>query len=169
MDSNNTIPQVESPVIPKVFTPVLAPVLASVPTLHNSIDNNTYVIALNASSNAHIMSFFTLLLVVLYIIIMYAFSFIYVPINTISQESHMVYSLLFNPGSSIDIFNQFVKSKLESFSNISDNSSFLGISFQPIAEIININFNKMINFINYWFHRSLLYFYIHKNTITTTI
>lgn len=126
------------------------------------IDKNTYYIALNKSSNAGYLAIITLFIGMFYIIIIYLFSFIHVPINTISAESTMVSSFLFSPDSTIGAFKSFVKSKcaksfsnMESFSNISENATeqFIG---------------KLSTTIQYWFHRLLLIFYIKKNTISST-
>lgn len=130
-------------------------------------DKNTFVIALNNSSNVMVFSFFVLLLFIVYIIIMYLCSFILIPIDTITSESHMFSSLIFNPNSANTIFHQFIQSNLDGFSNISDNTTVMGISISGIIKTINIKLKDMMHFINYWFHRGLLYFYIQNGTISS--
>lgn len=132
-------------------------------SLFNTNDKNSYVIALNDSSNALFFSFLILFLFILYILIMYLCSFIFIPINTIRSESHMFSSLIFNPDSANTIFTKFIKSKLEQFTNISDSSKIIELPIHKITDSI-----KMItDSINYWFHRGILYLYINKGSISS--
>jgi len=132
-------------------------------SLFNMTDKNTYVIALNNSANAMVFSFFVLFLFVFYIICMYLASFIFIPIDTITSESQMFNSLIFNPDSATAIFSDFIKSKLENFSNISDSPDFLGLPIHKITTTLKY----ATDHVNYWFHRGLLYFYINKGTISS--
>lgn len=132
-------------------------------SLFNTNDNNSYVIALNNQSNAMVFSFVVLFLFVFYIVCMYLASFIFIPIDTIRSESQMFNSLLFNPNSANSIFSNFVKSKLEQFTNISDSSGFFGLPIHKITDSVKI----ATEYINYWFHRFLLYFHINKGTISS--
>lgn len=132
-------------------------------SLFNTNDTNTYVISLNNSSNALVFSFFILFLFVFYIVCMYLASFIFIPIDTIRSESQMFNSLIFNPNSANSIFSNFVQSKLEEFTNISDSSGFFEMQIHKITDLMK----KTITVLNYWFHRFLLYFYINKATISS--
>ena len=128
----------------------------------NDKDINKYIIALNEESNVISLAIWTLFIGILYIIIIYLFSFMFVPIDSITAESTMFSTLIFSPESSISIFNKFIKTKMESFSNVSENSTI-----QNIMSFLETQFNKIQNMIQYWFHRVLLFFYINKNTITS--
>lgn len=161
--SNQPVQSASTPITLFTFFENIFKQMATIKTLclnHSKPDTNTYIIALNNSSNAWSISFLVLFLVILYIIIMYLCSFIYVPIQTITNESQMFSSLLFNPTSPITLFNDFVKSKMENFSNISENYAIL--------DYIKHKIEYIYKSMQYWFHRSLLYFYIHKGTITST-
>lgn len=142
-------------------------VTSSVTIPKQSSDLNQYIITLNKSSNATYLAMCTLVIGIVYIIIMYLSSFIFVPINTITEESSMFSLLLFNPKSSISIFNDFIKTKMhdyaENFSNISENPTV-----QPILESVNQTITKIKTFLYYWFHRLLLIFYVNKETISIT-
>lgn len=128
----------------------------------NDKDINKYIITLNEESNVISLAIWTLFIGILYIIIIYLFSFMFVPIDSITAESTMFSTLIFSPESSINIFNKFIKTKMESFTNVSENSTI-----QNIMSFLETLFNKIQNIIQYWFHRVLLLFYINKNTITS--
>ena len=134
----------------------------------NKFDTNTYIIALNKSSNVVYLAICTLIIGIVYILVIYLCSFIFIPIDTLTSESSMFSSFLFNPESPITIFNSFVKTKMdESFSNISENSTI----HNTIADFkykINTAIHTSQSFIQYWFNRLLLFFYINKNTINST-
>ena len=130
----------------------------------NPVDANKYIISLNKESNVIFLSITTLVLGIIYILIIYLASFMFIPINTITTESNMFGSLIVNPESSIGVFNAFVKSKMQDgFSNITENSTI-----QQFIINLNVIFLRIQTNIQYWFHRFLLFFYIKKNTIQTT-
>ena len=134
----------------------------------NESDTNSYIIALNKSSNVVYLAICTLIIGIVYILVIYLCSFIFIPINTLNSESSMFSSFLFNPDSPITIFNNFVKSKIdESFSNISENST-LQNTIADFKYKLRTSINTVQSFIQYWFNRLLLFFYINKNTINTT-
>jgi len=124
-------------------------------------DKNTYYIALNKTSNAGYLAISTLFIGIFYIVIIYLFSFIYIPTDQISNESALVSSFLFNPKSAVDVFSKFVKTECsaEHFSNMSKNTTI---------ELITNKIDEFTSYIQYWFHRLLLIFYINKNTISST-
>ena len=134
----------------------------------NRFDANTYIIALNKSSNVVYLAICTLIIGIVYILVIYLCSFIFIPIDTLTSESSMFSSFIFNPESPITIFNSFVKTKMdESFSNISENSTIHN-TITYFKYKINTAIHTSQSFIHYWFNRLLLFFYINKNTINST-
>ena len=156
---------------PAVETPNISPsqyFLNIIQTPINIVDTNTYIIALNKSSNVVYLAICTLIIGIVYILVIYLCSFIFIPIDTLTSESSMFSSFLFNPESPITIFNSFVKTKMdESFSNISENSTMQN-TIADFKYKINTAIHTSQSFIQYWFNRLLLFFYINKNTINTT-
>ena len=151
--------------IQNIINALLVVNVSSTPTvLLNPIDTNKYIISLNTESNVIFLSITTLVLGILYIIVIYLASFMFIPINTITTESSMFGSLIINPESPISVFNSFVKQKMQDgFSNIAENTAFQSIWIQ-----FNEKWASIQSYIQYWFHRVLLFFYIKKNTIQTT-
>ena len=130
----------------------------------NMEDSNIYILKLNNQSNAIYLAIMVLVLGILYIIVIYLFSFLFIPINTITTESNMFSSLIFNPDSTINVFHKYIKSNVrDGFSNISNNSTI-----QNISEMVSIYTKQGKAFVQYWFHRMLLFFHIKNGSITNT-